>query len=81
MVVPDGSMRGAVLEALAAPGRLRMIQTLSAGVDWLVGQVPDEVIVCNARGVFDIPLAEWVVGAILALERGFPIGPRRAGPR
>ena len=65
-------MRGAVLEALAAPRRLRVIQTLSAGVDWLVGRVPDGVIVCNARGVFDIPLAEWVVGAILALERGFP---------
>ena len=72
IVVPDGSMREAVIAALAAPGRLRMIQTLSAGVDWLVGRVPDEVTVCNARGVFDIPLAEWVVGAILALERGFP---------
>ena len=65
-------MREAVIAALAAPGRLRVIQTLSAGVDWLVGRVPDEVTVCNARGVFDIPLAEWVVGAILALERGFP---------
>ena len=72
MVVADGSMRGAVLAALGAPGRLRVIQTLSAGVDWLVGKVPDGVTVCNARGVFDIPLAEWVVGAILALERGFP---------
>ena len=72
LVVPDGSMREAVIAALAAPGRLRVIQTLSAGVDWLVGRVPDEVTVCNARGVFDVPLAEWVVGAILALERGFP---------
>ncbi len=72
LVVPDGSMRDAVLAALEAPGRLRVIQTLSAGVDWLVGRVPGEVTVCNARGVFDIPLAEWVVGAILALERGFP---------
>jgi phosphoglycerate dehydrogenase-like enzyme len=72
LVVPDGSMRAAVIAALASPGRLRVIQTLSAGVDWLVGRVPDEVTVCNARGVFDVPLAEWVVGAILALERGFP---------
>jgi phosphoglycerate dehydrogenase-like enzyme len=72
LVVPDGSMREAVLEALEAPGRLRVIQTLSAGVDWLVGRVPDEMTVCNARGVYDVPLAEWVVGAILALERGFP---------
>ena len=64
-------MRDAVLAALEAPGRLRVIQTLSAGVDWLVGRVPDEVTVCNARGVYDVPLAEWVVGAILAFERGF----------
>jgi phosphoglycerate dehydrogenase-like enzyme len=28
------------------------------------------VMVCNARGVYDIPLAEWVVGAILAMQRG-----------
>ena len=33
MVVADGSMAGAVLAALGAPGRLRVIQTLSAGVD------------------------------------------------
>ena len=26
--------------------------------------------VCNARGVYDGPLAEWVIGAILAFERG-----------
>jgi phosphoglycerate dehydrogenase-like enzyme len=39
-------------------------------VDWLVGRVPEGVMVCNARSVFDGPLAEWVVGAILALQRG-----------
>jgi phosphoglycerate dehydrogenase-like enzyme len=43
---------------------------LSAGVDWLIGRVPAHVMVCNARGVYDAPLAEWVVGAILAMERG-----------
>ena len=26
--------------------------------------------VCNARGVYDAPLAEWVVGAILTMQRG-----------
>jgi phosphoglycerate dehydrogenase-like enzyme len=60
-----------LLELLAGPpGRLRVIQTLSAGVDWLIGRVPEHVMVCNARGVYDAPLAEWVVGAILAMERG-----------
>jgi phosphoglycerate dehydrogenase-like enzyme len=70
-VVPSTKMRPAVLDSLArGGGRLRVIQTLTAGVDWLIGRVPQDVVVCNARGVFDAPLAEWVVGAILAMERG-----------
>jgi len=71
LIVPTGRARPALFEALRAPGRLRVIQTLSAGVDWLIGRVPEGVVVCNARGVYDGPLAEWVVGAILAFQRGF----------
>jgi phosphoglycerate dehydrogenase-like enzyme len=70
LMVPAGWARQPLLDALSTPGRLRVIQTLSAGVDWLVGRVPDGVMVCNARGVYDGPLAEWVVGVILAFQRG-----------
>jgi phosphoglycerate dehydrogenase-like enzyme len=75
LIVPNRRVREALFETLAArtvaaPGRLRVIQTLSAGVDWLSGRVPEGVTVCNARGVYDGPLAEWVVGAILAFQRG-----------
>lgn len=71
LVVPFRPTRAPLLELLAGPaGRLRVIQTLSAGVDWLIGRVPERVVVCNARGVYDGPLAEWVVGAILAMQRG-----------
>ena len=72
LVVPLGRpTRTALLDTLAGPpGRLRVIQTLSAGVDWLAGRVPEHVLVCNARGVYDVPLADWVVGAILAMQRG-----------
>ncbi len=70
-VVPVMRLRPAILEVLAGPpGRLRVIHTLSAGVDWLVGRVPAHVTVCNARGAFDGPLAEWVLGAILTMQRG-----------
>src|SRR4029078_13706657 len=50
--------------------RVLLIPRTSAGVDWLIGRVPEHVVVCNARGVYDAPLAEWVVGAILAMQRG-----------
>lgn len=71
LVVPLMRVRPALLEVLAGPpGRLRAIQTLSAGVDWLVGKVPRHVSVHNARGIYDGPLSEWVVGAILAMQRG-----------
>jgi len=71
LIVPDARSRPALLELLGGGGgRLRVIQTTSAGVDWLIGRVPEHVRVCNARGVYDAPLAEWVVGAILAMQRG-----------
>jgi len=70
-IVPLLRVRPALLELLAGPpGHLRVIQTLSAGVDWMVGKVPRQVMVCNARGIYDAPLAEWVIGAILAMQRG-----------
>lgn len=71
LVVPYHRIRETLSDLLAGPpGRLRVIQTLSAGVNWLRGQVPPQVMVCNARGVYDVPLAEWAVGAILAMQRG-----------
>ena len=71
LIVPFNRTREPLLDLLAGGGgSLRVIQTLSAGVDWLVGHVPQHVMVCNARGVYDAPLAEWVVGAILAMQRG-----------
>jgi len=71
LIVPSDRTRGPLLELLDGGGeRLRVIQTTSAGVDWLIGHVPERVAVHNARGVYDAPLAEWVVGAILAMQRG-----------
>jgi phosphoglycerate dehydrogenase-like enzyme len=70
LVVPIDRVRQPLIDTMASVGRPRVVQTLSAGVDWLVGHVPEGVTVCNARGVFDLPLSEWVVGAILAVQRG-----------
>ena len=71
LIVATARTRALLLALLAGPpGRLRVVQTLTAGVDWLIGRVPENIVVCNARGVFDAPLAEWVIGAILAMQRG-----------
>ena len=50
-------------------GALRVIQTLSAGVDWLLALVPPGVTLCDAAGTRDVPVAEWVLAAILAATR------------
>jgi phosphoglycerate dehydrogenase-like enzyme len=47
------------------PG-LRVVQVLSAGVDWIVDLVPDGVTLCSARGARDRAMAEWIAAAILA---------------
>ncbi len=69
VVIADAGRRS-FLQAVDQMTGLRAIQATSAGVDWLAGHVPSGVHVHNARGVFDGPLAEWVVGAILAMDRG-----------
>src|SRR5450432_1969912 len=60
---------------------LRYFQTFSAGVDRIVGNLPDGVILCDAAGVHDIAVAEWVVMAILASRRRLPeyVDTQRAG--
>jgi phosphoglycerate dehydrogenase-like enzyme len=70
LLVPADWARKLMLVELGSMPRLQVVQTLSAGVDWLRGWVPAGVVVCNARGVYDGPMAEWVVGAILAMQRG-----------
>lgn len=51
---------------------LRVIQLLSAGADMWIGRIPPDVLLCDARGVHDAPVAEWVVGAAVGSLRQFP---------
>ena len=55
---------------LTAMPALRVVQVMSAGTDWIDPLVPDGVTLCNARGSRDIPVAEWIVGAILGAFTG-----------
>ncbi|GAA1807599.1 D-2-hydroxyacid dehydrogenase [Nesterenkonia flava] len=57
---------------------LQWIHVSAAGVDKLLFEelVESEVTVTNAQGVFDRPIAEWVLGAILAEAKQFALGYR-----
>jgi len=59
----------AIFEQL--PG-LRVVQSFSAGVDYLLPLIPPGVTLCSAAGVHDASVSEWVVGAIIAMRRRLP---------
>ena len=64
------------LSPVAAAGvmpRLRVVQALSAGVDKLIGLIADGVVLCDARGAHGGATSEWVLTAILASLREFPV--------
>ena len=60
-------------DMLAATPKLRVIQSMSAGVDDILAMVPEGVRLCDARGVHDVPVAEWVLSVVLASIRGLPL--------
>lgn len=68
LVPPYGSRR--VLKLLPRLSALRVCQVNSAGVDWIASSIPNGVTLCSARGTRDVPVAEWVVGAILDSYKG-----------
>lgn len=53
---------------------VRWIQSASAGVDGLLFPelVESHVVVTNSRGVFDVAIAEYVLGLILMFAKGLP---------
>ncbi len=69
--LPPYGKEEAVREVLERVG-VRVVQTLSAGVDWILPLVPQGVILCDGSGIHDGPVAEWVVMALLALLKDLP---------
>jgi phosphoglycerate dehydrogenase-like enzyme len=60
------------LEAIPSLDGLKVVQSFSAGIDSLIGRVPEGITLCDAAGVHDISVSEWAVMAILAVRRGLP---------
>jgi phosphoglycerate dehydrogenase-like enzyme len=70
--VPPFNAVAKVADLLPGFAALEAVQLLSAGADAWVGRVPGGVRLCDARGVHDAPVAEWVLGAAIGAFRQFP---------
>jgi phosphoglycerate dehydrogenase-like enzyme len=64
----------AVRDAWPAADALRWVHTASAGVDRLTfpGLLESDVVLTNSRGVFDRPMAEYVLALVLAMAKDLP---------
>jgi phosphoglycerate dehydrogenase-like enzyme len=81
MIVADRATLD-VLPPLETFPRLRLVQTLSSGVDGIVEHVPDGVRLCNVGpGVHDASVAEWVVLVTLTSLRARGLTERLQGKR
>lgn len=65
VLVLDPRLRDRLVEELPRLPRLRLVQTLNAGVDW-VPPLPAGVVLANASGAHDGPVAEWVLAVVLS---------------
>jgi phosphoglycerate dehydrogenase-like enzyme len=70
--VPPFFPTQAAIDVIPHLPRVRVVQTLTAGIDRFLPYLRPGLILCNARGVHDASTAEWVVAAILAAERDLP---------
>jgi phosphoglycerate dehydrogenase-like enzyme len=68
-LVPGGGDRS-VLETLPSLERVRVVQVLSAGTDWIEERLPPQATLCSARGARDAPVAEWVLAALIGASSG-----------
>ncbi|MFD3524645.1 2-hydroxyacid dehydrogenase [Streptomyces sp. NPDC058653] len=74
-VVPYMKGMEIALRPLAAMTSVRVVQTLSAGIDHVapgLDSLPSGVRLCNAKGVHEASTAELTVGLVLASLRGIP---------
>lgn len=51
---------------------VKVIQSLMAGVDWILPWLPPNTTLCDGRGIHDISTSEWVMAAILSSVKRMP---------
>ncbi|GGA76041.1 dehydrogenase [Edaphobacter acidisoli] len=52
---------------------VKVVQSMMAGIDWIAPWLPKDVVLCDGRGIHDISASEWVLAAILASLKRFPL--------
>jgi len=52
---------------------VKVIQSMMAGVDWILPWLPPGITLCDGRGIHDISTSEWVLAAILASVKRLPL--------
>ena len=62
--------RRTLLKVLPGLERLAVVQTMSAGTDWIEDHVPPQATLCSARGARDGSVAEWVFAALIGATSG-----------
>nr|WP_218851781.1 2-hydroxyacid dehydrogenase [Nocardioides panaciterrulae] len=70
--VPPYQVGRRVGEVLPRMSALKVVQTMTAGVDNVRAYVPEGVLLCNGRGIHDTSTAELAVTLTLSSLRGVP---------
>jgi phosphoglycerate dehydrogenase-like enzyme len=72
LYVPPYRFRESDAEVMGQMSRLRVVQTLTAGVEHVRPHVPEGVTLCNGRGIHDASTAELTLTLMLSSLRGIP---------
>jgi len=62
----------AVFEMMFRLPGLKVVQLLTAGVDWILPRIPPGVLLCRAIGVHESSVAEQVLAGVLAITKDIP---------
>lgn len=72
VLVPPFLGQGRIVDIVRELPALRLVQLLTAGAEAWIGQLPDGVLLSDAKGAHGGATAEWVLGALLAVYRELP---------
>ena len=52
---------------------VKVMQSVMAGVDWILPWLPKDVVLCDGRGIHDVSTSEWVLAAMLTSLKRMPL--------